>query len=319
MEPLNRMALELVDEAIDFADELAIEVRELGNEATVLDFGVDAIGGVEAGLVLAELTAGGLATVRTRVDRVAGAPLTHAELATDHPALALLCSATAGWELAVDPDDEDAPRFEGLGSGPARALVAEESVFDRVGYREEFDFATLAIEAGTLPGEDVAARVAERAGVPTSGVFLPTCRTASMAGSVTAAARAAELATFRLSELGYDPLDVLSATGSAPVAPVAGDEATAMARTAGALAYGGEAHLVVEEPFDRFDEVPSSAAAEYGAPFVDILDDADWDLDALPVELFAPAQVTIDVLGGPTHVVGAVEENLLARSLGLDD
>ena len=42
MESLNRMAVELVDEAIDFADELAIEVVELDNGAVVLDFGVEA-------------------------------------------------------------------------------------------------------------------------------------------------------------------------------------------------------------------------------------------------------------------------------------
>ena len=39
MESPNRMAVELVDEAIDFADELAIEVQELDNGAMVLDFG----------------------------------------------------------------------------------------------------------------------------------------------------------------------------------------------------------------------------------------------------------------------------------------
>ncbi|NIS34753.1 MAG: methenyltetrahydromethanopterin cyclohydrolase, partial [Actinobacteria bacterium] len=82
MEPLNRTATELVDEAIDFADELRIGVRHLDNEAVVLDFGVEAPGGLEAGLLLAELRTGGLATVATRLGALEGAPHTHVELST---------------------------------------------------------------------------------------------------------------------------------------------------------------------------------------------------------------------------------------------
>jgi methenyltetrahydromethanopterin cyclohydrolase len=173
------------------------------------------------------------------------------------------------------------------------------------------------VESDRLPDRAVATAVAERAGVPESGVFLPSFATASVTGSVVAAARAAELATFRLTELGYDPRDVLSATGSTPVAPVADDEELAMARTAGTLAYGGRVHLVVEEPFDRFDEVASTAAADHGTTFAEIFDGVGWDFSELPVELFGPAQVTVDVLGGDTHVVGGIDEELLAGTLGL--
>jgi methenyltetrahydromethanopterin cyclohydrolase len=310
MESLNRMAVELVDEAIDFADELAVEVHELDNGATVLDFGVDAVGGVEAGLLLAELQTGGLATVQIGVEDVDGAPLTHVETSTDHPALALLCAQKAGWELSVEG-------FEGLGSGPARALVAEEEEFKRVGYRDAADFAVLAVESEELPGEAVAEHVADLAGVPVSSVFLPAFSTASVTGSVNVAARATELATFRLSELGYDPVDVLTATGAAPVAPVAGDDELAMARTNDALAYGGRVHLAVDEPFDRFGELASTAADEYGRPFADVFDEHDWDFYDVPVELFAPAQVTVDVVGGDVAVVGRTDEALLAESFGL--
>ena len=310
MESLNRMATELVDEAIDFADELALAVHPLDGDAAVLDFGVEVPGALEAGLLLAEIQTAGLATLGTRVDEVAGAPFTHVELSTDHPALGLLCAGKAGWELSVDG-------FEGLGSGPARALVAEEEVFTRVGYRDEFDFAVLAVESESLPDEAVARVVAERAGVPESGVFLPAFSTASLTGSVVGAARAAELAAFRLSELGYDPLDILSVTGSAPVAPVAAAEQTAMARTTDAVTYGGQVSLVVEEPFDRYEDVVSTASEEYGDPFGAIFESVDWDFADLPVDLFGPAQVTVDVVGGETHVLGDTHEDVLAQSFGL--
>ena len=310
MESVNRMAVELVDEALDFAEELGVDVYELDGGATVLDFGVDAAGGLEAGLLLAEIQTAGLATVQTRMDDVAGAPLPHVELSSDHPAVALLCSQKAGWELSADD-------FEGLGSGPARALVGEESEFEAVGYYDEFDLTVLSVETVDAPTDEVADEVAAKTGVQSSGVFLPVTATGSLAGSVTTAARAAELAVFRLFELGYDPRNVRSVSGSAPVAPVSYDEGTAMGRTNDALAYGGRVYLHVHEAFDRFDEVASSAADEFGVHFEQIFEAADWDFYDVPTSVFAPAQVTIDVADGPTHVFGETREDILAESFGL--
>lgn len=310
MDSLNRMAIELVDEALEYAEELGIGAHELANEATVLDFGVEFDGGIEAGLLLTEIQTAGLATPGRDLATVGGAPLPHVELSTDQPALSLLCSQKAGWELATED-------FEGLGSGPARALVAEEEEFQRVGYTDAFDLTALAVESDRLPTESAAEQVAELAEVETNSVFLLTYPTASLVGSVASAARVAELATFRLSELGYDPLDVVSASGRAPVAPVADAEPTAIARTNDAVAYGGTAHLVVREEFDRFAEVPSTAAEEHGRPFGEIFDDLDWSFEEVPAALFAPAKVTIDVIGGPTHVYGETNEDLLVESFDL--
>jgi methenyltetrahydromethanopterin cyclohydrolase len=310
MESLNRMALELVDEAMEFADELAIEAFEVDNGGTVLDFGVDTTGGYEAGLLLAEIQTGGLATVQTEAGEIAGASVPHVTLHTDHPALGLLCSQKAGWEVSTDS-------FEGLGSGPARALVAEEDEFRRVGYADAFEFATLCLEADTLPDESVAAHVADMCELDPSAVFLPTFRTDSITGSVAIAARAGEMAAFRLAELGYDPMDILTVHADAPVAPVGGDYETAVARTNDALAYGASVHLTVDAPFDRFDELPSTAGDEYGRPFADIFDDADWDFYEVPTDVFAPARVTVDVVGGETHALGHRDEPLLAESFGL--
>lgn len=310
MESLNRMALELVDEAMDFADELAIETHDLDGGGTVLDFGVDATGGYEAGLLLAEIQTGGLATVQTESGEVAGAPVPHATVHTDHPALALLCSQKAGWEVSTDT-------FEGLGSGPARALVAEEDEFRRIGYADAFEFATLCLEAETRPDDAVVDHVAEACEVDPGSVFLPTFRTDSIAGSVALAARAGEMAAFRLAELGYDPLDILTVHANAPIAPVAGDYETAVARTNDALAYGARVHLTVDAEFDRFDELPSTAREAYGTPFAEIFDKANWDFYELPNEVFAPAQVTVDVAGGATYVLGSRDEALLAESFGI--
>ncbi|WP_135828847.1 methenyltetrahydromethanopterin cyclohydrolase [Halorussus halobius] len=309
MDSLNRNALELADEALDFAEELDVGARELDTGATVIDFGHEFDGGVEAGLLLAEMQTAGLATVQSRMGEVAGTPRQQVELTTDHPALALLCSQKSSWEVSTDD-------FEGLGSGPARALVAEEDEFARVGYEDVSEFAVLAVESDDYPTDAVAEQVADLAGVEPSSVFLLAVPTASVAGSVSVAARAAEMATFRLAELGYDPLDVVSVSGTAPVAPVAGDEETAIARTNDALAYGGRVHLTVREEFDRFGEIVSTANDEYGTHFAEIFESVDWDFYEVDESVFAPAQATIDVVGGDTHVVGECDEDLLAESFG---
>ncbi|QZP37498.1 methenyltetrahydromethanopterin cyclohydrolase [Halobaculum magnesiiphilum] len=307
MDSLNRMAVELVDEALDFADELNIAGYELDSGATVVDFGVEADGGLEAGLLLAEIQTAGLATLQTRMGRVDDSPTPYVELTTDHPGIALLGCQKAGWELETE-------HFSGLGSGPARALVGEEREFQALGYYDEFDLTVLCVESATLPDDEVVEHVAEKANVNEQAVFLPTTALGSTAGSVTAAARAAELAVFRLFELGYDPEHVKSVAGSAPVAPVSYDETEAMGRTNDALAYGGEVHLTVAEEFDRFDEVPSNAADEHGRPFADVFADADYDFYELDESVFAPAEVTVDVLDGPTYALGETREDLLAES-----
>ncbi|ERH12865.1 MAG: methenyltetrahydromethanopterin cyclohydrolase [halophilic archaeon J07HB67] len=313
MESINRMAVELVDEALDFADELGVTPYELDSGATVLDFGVDARGGLEAGLLLAEIQTAGLATLQTRTGSVAGSTRPYVELTTDHPAVALLCSQKAGWELGVEG-------FEGLGSGPARALVGEEAAFAAAGYYDEFDLTVLSVESESLPGAAVAEHVADRANVAESAVFLPTCATGSVAGSATTAARAAELAVFRLFELGYDPTAIRTVTGSAPVAPVTYDETAAMGRTNDALAYGGEVYLLVDDDDPTaFENVPSTAGTEYGTPFAEIFADADYDFYDVDEGVFAPAQITVDVVDGPTYVHGDTDEDLLAESFGLPE
>lgn len=305
MEPLNRTATGFVDEGIDFADELRIDVHHLDNEAVVLDFGVAAAGGLEAGLLLVEIRTGGLATAATRSGTLDGAPRTYVEVSTDHPELALLGSQRAGWRL---------PDGGGWASGPGQRLRPD-GAGRSTGPEETFDFAVLAIESESLPDADLAGAIARELEVPTAGTYLPTAPAASLAGATGLAAGAAEVAVHRLDRLGYDPGLARTATGLAPLPPVAPDEATARARGNDAIAYGGRVHLVVEEPVDRGDELPFAATEYAGEPFEALFADVDGDLGALE-DAFAPAAVTIDVLGGESASYGEPDERRLARSWG---
>ncbi|MFB6197007.1 MAG: methenyltetrahydromethanopterin cyclohydrolase, partial [Halobacteriaceae archaeon] len=158
MESLNRRAIELADEAIDFAEELHIGSYELDNGTTVLDFGLDHQGGIEAGLLLTEILTAGLATVQTRMDAIVDTPRPYVEISSDDAALAFLCSSKGGWELTIDG-------FEGLGAGPVRALVAEEMVFHEIGYADAFDLGVCVIETNDVPTSKVASNIADRANV----------------------------------------------------------------------------------------------------------------------------------------------------------
>jgi methenyltetrahydromethanopterin cyclohydrolase len=91
-----------------------------------------------------------------------------------------------------------------------------------------------------------------------------------------------------------------------------------MGRTNDALAYGGEVYVQVRQDSDVFTELPSTASDEYGTPFERIFEAADWDFYEVPESVFAPAQATVDVVDGPTYVVGDTDEALLAESFGFE-
>jgi methenyltetrahydromethanopterin cyclohydrolase len=79
MDTANRRAIELVDEAIDFGTELRIDSEEYASGARVLDCGVTTPGGIEAGLLAAEIAASGVAAVGTALDETLAV-----ECTTDH-------------------------------------------------------------------------------------------------------------------------------------------------------------------------------------------------------------------------------------------
>ena len=48
-----------------------------------------------------------------------------------------------------------------------------------------------------------------------------------------------------------------------------------------------------------------------------IFDEVEWDFEQIPTDLFAPAQLTVDVVDGPTHVFGRTDDDVLAESFDL--
>ena len=177
---------------------------------------------------------------------------------TDRPAVACLAAQYAGWRI-------DRDGYFAMGSGPGRALIRAEELYDDLDWDEQASAAVLCLETREPPPAEVADFVAERAGVPPSALTLLMAPTASVAGGVQIAARVVETALHKLHELDFDVRRVVAGYGSCPLPPVAGDDMAALGRTNDAVLYGGQVHLTVEADDDDalrelVERLPASAS-----------------------------------------------------------
>jgi methenyltetrahydromethanopterin cyclohydrolase len=314
------MTLSLNDRALDLADRLAsdaeaarVAVSTLANGTRLIDCGAQVAGGFEAGRRFAEICMGGLGTI-TYAPQVIGARwLPALTVTTDRPAVACLAAQYAGWR--VDRDG-----YFAMGSGPGRALIRAEELYDDLDWDEDAGAAVLCLETREPPPAEVADFVAERAGVPASALTLLMAPTASVAGGVQIAARVVETALHKLHELDFDVRRVVAGYGSCPLPPVAGDDMEAIGRTNDAVLYGGRVHLTVEADDDDalrelVQRLPASASSDYGEPFGSVLKAADFDFYAIDPLLFSPAQIRLtSVASGRSFEAGRVNLEVLERS-----
>jgi methenyltetrahydromethanopterin cyclohydrolase len=309
---LNQRAHELADRLVAEGDALRIAVRTLPGGTRAVDCGSAVPGGLEAGRRFAEITMGGLASVAFAPLVLAGRWLPGLTVVTDHPALACLGSQYAGWKI-------DRNGYFAMASGPGRALIRAEDLFDDLDVDERASSAVLCLEARGQPPDELGAWVAERAGVAPSELTLLFAPTASLAGGVQVAARVVETALHKLHEIDFDVRRVVSGFGTCPLPPVARNDAEAIGRTNDAVLYGGQVELTVDAPDDELEavvrRVPSSASDDHGEPFGSVLEKADWDFYKIDPLLFSPAEVRlVSVRSGRSFQAGGVEPDVLERS-----
>src|SRR4051794_4657353 len=253
---LNDRALELADRLAADADAARVAVTTLANGTRVIDCGARAAGGFEAGRRFAEGCMGGLGTVAYAPVVIGSRWLPALTVTTDHPAVACLASQYAGWRI-------DRDGYFAMASGPGRALIRAEDLYDDLGWDERASAAVLCLETRDPPPAEVADFVAERAGVPPAALTLLMAPTASVTGSVQIAARVVETALHKLHELGFDVRRVVAGFGSSPLPPVAVDDMAALGRTNDAVLYGGQVQLPVDGEDDALralaDRLPASA------------------------------------------------------------
>jgi methenyltetrahydromethanopterin cyclohydrolase len=312
---LNDRALELADRLAGDAEAARVAVTTLPNGTRLIDCGGQAAGGFEAGRRFAEICMAGLGTVAYAPLVLDGRWLPALTVTTDRPALACLAAQYAGWRL-----DHDG--YFAMASGPGRALIRAEELYDDLDADEQASAAVLCLETREPPPAEVADFVAQRAGVPPSALTLLTAPTASVAGGVQIAARVVETALHKLHELGFDVRRVVAGFGSCPLPPVAGGDIEAIGRTNDAVLYGGQVHLTVEADDgdddalrELVERLPASASPDYGEPFGKVLKDANFDFYAIDPLLFSPAQIRLtSVASGRSFEAGSVNLEVLERS-----
>ncbi len=312
---LNPRAWDLVDQILNEAGEYRIVCHELPCGARVLDFGVETTGSLAAGIKLAEVCTSGLMEIKLQRSHLGSMGWPYVSVMTDHPVEACLLSQYAGWKIEVGT-------FRAMGSGPMRAIAASEALFTRLGYRETFYCCVGILETSRLPTSDVVAEIARKTHIEPRNIILLVARTSSLAGNLQIVTRSIETALHKLFELGFDVRKVLSAWGSAPLPPLAGDDLTAIGRTNDAIIYGGEIHLMVSgddaELAEIVKKVPSSSSDQFGKPFQQIFEDAGQDFYQIDPQLFSPAQIVFqNVETGRVHLGGCVNSEVLMESFGL--
>ena len=316
---LNEHAYAVVERLTAAAEMLCVAVSTLDNGATVVDAGVAVDGTLEAGRLFAEVCLAGLADVQFRQLDLDGLVLPGVEVNVHRPLLACMASQYAGWALNV-PATETSKKYFAMGSGPARALYRGDPIFADIDYEDPATIAVLTLEADRLPSAEVAARVAAKCGVEVERVVLLVAPTASLVGSVQIAARIVETGLHKMHEVGFDIHTVISGFGSCPLAPVAGDDLTAIGRTNDAVLYGGHAWYTVETEDALIESVieglPSAASGDYGAPFGELFRRYGGDFYKIDPLLFSPAEITItNSASGRTFHAGDVNAAVLRASL----
>jgi methenyltetrahydromethanopterin cyclohydrolase len=308
---LNHRAALLFDRLITEANALRIAVHDVAG-AKVVDLGIDAVGGLEAGRRLAELCLAGFGEVSLAPPDKSLGPWPTVVVRTDRPIESCLFAQYAGWQVAKN-------EYFAMASGPMRAAYGGEALFTQLGYREASDVVVGILETHKLPTPEVIAELAAKCGVAPSGLRLCVAPTASLAGTLQVVARSIETALHKLHELGFDVRRVSSAFGSAPLPPVGKNDLASLGRTNDAILYGGDVQLWVRGDDASLEavgpRVPASASCAYGKPFVEIFEAAGRDFYKIDPLLFSPAVVSLLNLDtGRSFRYGETNADVLRRS-----
>lgn len=311
---MNDLAAEIADSMVEHAALLRVRSDTLPGGARVIDAGIEADGGYDAGLALAEICMGGLGSIACAPVQIGAQSWPGVTVWTDHPAVACMASQYAGWAVSVD-------KFFAMGSGPLRAHArVERELFEKLAYAEEAEHGVLVLEGRTPPTDAVAAWVAQKARLRPSQLTFVIAPTASLAGGVQISARILETGLHKMEVLGFDVRRVVSGLGTAPLPPVAKNDLRAIGRTNDCILYGGQARYTIRagdaELAELASKVPASASRDYGTPFYEIFQRYEGDFYKIDPLLFSPAEVWLtSTETGRTFHAGQLNPDVLEASL----
>ena len=314
---VNSLAWKLLDKLIENAGLYRVNETKAENGATIIDAGIEAEGGFQAGKLITEICMGGCGKAKIAYRQYGDFELPSISVDTDNPIIATLGSQYAGWQIKEDG-------YFAIGSGPARALALKpKKIYDEIGYKDDFDKAVVVLETEKRPPTETLEQIARDCKVPNEDLAVILTPTTSVAGSTQVAGRIVETGIHKLRRIGVDPNKIQHAWGVAPIPPVHPKFANAMSRTNDAILYGGTTYYVLEYENEKelvriLKEAPSESSKDYGRPFIEIFKEARCDFYKVDPNLFAPAVMIVNnTLTGNTYRNGNVNTKLLAESFGI--
>ncbi len=320
---VNKLSQPLVQELLDNADKLRLDVQTLDNGSVIIDAGIEAPGGLEAGRIITEICLGGLGTVSiTHSPYAENWPLT-INVHTSNPVLACLGSQYAGWSLSHE-------KYHALGSGPARAMATKtregedepvEKLYNELGYQDNGEETVLVIENDKIPPTEIIEKIIKACDIDPEDLTIIMTPTSSIAGCVQVVGRVLEVAMHKAHELKFPLENIIDGSGSAPLCPPHPDFVQAMGRTNDAILFAGQVHLFVsgsdEEAEKLANALPSSTSKDYGKPFAQIFKEYDYDFFKVDGMLFSPASVIVSAVeSGNSFRAGKLDNALLKQSFG---
>lgn len=313
---VNQMAWEKAQKFIDNPEFYGVTVSKSTAGATIIDAGVKAPGGFQAGKKLIELCMGGAGKAQLGFKTYGDLTFPSVTISTDHPAIAALGSQFAGWRIKEGESIA-------IGSGPARALALKpKDIFEEIGYKDSSDKAVLTLESNNLPSDMLIEKVTGACNITAENLIVVVAPTASIAGLTQVVGRVVEVGIHKLRTLGLSPKVIRYALGFAPIPPLGTDFEVAMARTNDAILYGGTVYCTVDYDDEAtlqkiISQAPSMMSKDYGKPFLQIFREADRDFYKIDHGLFAPAVLMINnAKTGRTFKAGQINPKVLSESLG---
>jgi methenyltetrahydromethanopterin cyclohydrolase len=313
---VNQMAWKIAQKLLVNPEFYGVNVSKSTAGATIIDAGVKAPGGFQAGKKLTELCMGGAGKAQLGFKSYGDLTFPSITVTSDHPAIAMLGSQFAGWRI------KDGDKIA-IGSGPVRALALKpKDVYEEIGYRDQSNMAVLTLESNSLPSDALIDKVTAASNVSAGNLIVVVAATASIAGLTQVTGRVVEVGIHKLRTLGLSPKVIRYAMGYAPIPPLGKDFEIAMARTNDAILYGGTVYCTVDYDDEAslqkiVEEAPSMASKDYGKPFLQIFREADRDFYKIDHGLFAPAVLMINnAKTGNTFKAGQINPKVLAESLG---
>lgn len=309
---INNRTMPLVENLLANASALKLGISEHASGAMIVDAGIEAVGGLEAGRLVAEICMGGLGVISLQNDSTFKNWPLSVKVHAMNPVLSCLGSQYAGWALSHE-------KFFSLGSGPARAIAQREEIYKELNYKDESAETVLVLETDQLPPDAVIEKVAKDTGISADNLTFILTPTRSLAGTVQITARVLEVALHKLHTLHFPLQQLVDGYGVAPIPAPSPDFLTGMGRTNDAILFGGFVHLYVtcsdEAASDLAKAMPSSASKDYGRPFAEVFKSVNMDFYQIDPLLFSPAKVTVTNLKtGNSFFAGDFNEALIEDS-----